>query len=449
MSSPLIMKDLLGQFRGNGLKARAMRAGVWTVIGYGASQALRLASNLILARILFPSDFGIMALVSLVLQGVSLFSDIGIGSSIIQNKRGDDPTFLNTAWTMQVVRGLVLTIIILILAWPISVLYAQPILFQLLAVAGLTSLISGFNPTKLFSARRHITLGRITVLELLTQAVSLAVMIALALATKSVWALVIGGLTAAIFKVIFSNILLSGVKNSFVWHTDSVRQLFSFGGWIFLSSCLGFFVSQGDRIVLSTIMTMDQLGVYSIASMLAALILTVNSRVSDSVLFPIYSRKQNLTNDKLLPSIRQARIYIGTALLLPACGLIVFGDLVVGFLYDARYREAGWMLQVLVFGHSVLIATNIGPFYLAQGKSQLFFSLILVKSLILIIAMSIGGKMAGVNGIVIAVAVSNLIYYPVQIYVYRRFGLWIWRLDVGFGCVICISGIIAVWRSFL
>lgn len=444
-----LIQKTASALKGDSLKAKALRGSVWTLAGYGTAQLFRLISNLVLTRILFPEDFGIMALVSIVLQGVSLFSDMGLGPSIIQNKRGDDPEFLNTAWTIQVVRGVLLCFAIFILAWPVSVLYRQPILLQLLPVAGLSSIISGFNPTKLFTVNRHLNLGRLTIVELTSQIISLCLIIALAVWLESVWALVMGGLISATLKLLLSNIILPGNRNSFTWNTEIVKELFGFGGWIFLSSCLGFFVSQGDRIVLGTFMTVEELGVYSIASMLAVVVWQVNNKLSQSVLFPIYSRKKDDSAEQLLPKIRQARIFICAVLLLPACGLIAFGDLVIYALYDERYRNAGWMLQVLVSGYAILVATNIGPFYLAQGKSRLFFNLILVKSLILITAISVGGKLAGTAGIVVGVSAANVMYYPIQIGVYRYFGLWLWRLDLGFACLIGTACLIAMGRNLI
>src|SRR5688572_30143338 len=89
-----------------GLRSQAIRGSIWTFAGYGASQVIRLASNLILARLLFPDVFGLMALVNVFIGGLAMFSDIGIGPAIIQNKRGNERTFLNTAWTIQIGRGL-------------------------------------------------------------------------------------------------------------------------------------------------------------------------------------------------------------------------------------------------------------------------------------------------------------------------------------------------------
>ena len=99
--------------------ASARHNAVWTVAGFGAMQVIRFGSTLILSRLLFPDIFGLMALVNVFLQGLQMFTDVGIGPSIIQNKRGDEPDFRDTAWTILVLRGLLL--------WFCSVLIAIPV----------------------------------------------------------------------------------------------------------------------------------------------------------------------------------------------------------------------------------------------------------------------------------------------------------------------------------
>src|SRR5206468_9319193 len=123
----------------------ALRGSAWVVAGYAGGQALRFGSNLILARWLFPADFGLMALVNVFLQGLQMFSDVGIGPNIIQNKRGDDPAFLNTAWTVQVIRGAALWVGSCLLSLPLGAFYGESRLGRLIPVAGMTALISGFN----------------------------------------------------------------------------------------------------------------------------------------------------------------------------------------------------------------------------------------------------------------------------------------------------------------
>lgn len=166
--------------------ARALRSMTWLMMKYGGAQGLRLASNLILTRLLYPEAFGLMALVSVVTVGLALFSDIGLGPSIQQNPRGDDPEFLDTAWVIQILRGTGLWLGTCVLALPAAAFYGEPALAYYLPIAGLASVINGFAPTKIETAHRHLLLGRLTALELASQAVGIGGMVILAVLTESV-----------------------------------------------------------------------------------------------------------------------------------------------------------------------------------------------------------------------------------------------------------------------
>ena len=175
-----------------------------TLGGVGGQQFLRLASNLILTRLMFPEAFGLMALIQTFMVGLQMFSDIGIGPSIIQNRRGEDPDFLNTAWTIQIIRGTILWLLSCALAWPLARFYDEPQIFWLMPVVGLSALITGFRSTKNAVANRNMQLGLQTAIALASQAAGLVVMIVLAWMTSSVWSLVIGGLVSgSVFGVLF------------------------------------------------------------------------------------------------------------------------------------------------------------------------------------------------------------------------------------------------------
>src|SRR5262249_40277751 len=158
--------------------------------------------------LLFPDVFGLMALVQIFMQGLAMFSDIGIGPSLIQHKRGDDPTFRNTAWTIQIIRGVMLWITSCFIAWPVAKFYGQPMLLQLLPVAGLGAFISGFNSTSVFIANRKLALGRITALDLVSQVVSLVLTCILAVCFHSVWSLLVGSLLGGTVYTVLTHIIL-------------------------------------------------------------------------------------------------------------------------------------------------------------------------------------------------------------------------------------------------
>ena len=138
------------------LKSQAIRGSIWSVLSLGVSQSLRLGSNIILARLLFPEVFGLSTLAMSVSKGLNMFTDIGVGPNIIQNSRGDDPRFLNTAWTVQVIRALGLSLILAIVAFPVARAYGQPQLFLVLLALAAGALLNGVASTSIFTPVRTV-----------------------------------------------------------------------------------------------------------------------------------------------------------------------------------------------------------------------------------------------------------------------------------------------------
>ncbi len=207
------------------LKFRAIRGSFWTVAGYGGSQVLRLGGNLVLTRLLFPEAFGLMALVQVFMQGLQMFSDFGIAPSIIQNPKGNTPEFLNTAWTLQVLRGFGLWVLTFVIAIPAARFYGEPQLAQLLPAVGITAFISGMNSTRLATVNRQMELGRLTLIELGAYVAGLLVMVLGSWLYPTVWMLVLGGVINAFFKLLMSHTCLPGESNWFCWDQDAIARL--------------------------------------------------------------------------------------------------------------------------------------------------------------------------------------------------------------------------------
>src|SRR4051812_45253512 len=107
------------------VRAAAVGSAVWTVLGFGAMQVLRFGFNLVLTRLVAPQVFGVMAMVTLCVQALHMFSDLGIRQCVVHHARGDDPDFLNTAWTLQILRGLLLWGLSAALAAPVAAFYGD------------------------------------------------------------------------------------------------------------------------------------------------------------------------------------------------------------------------------------------------------------------------------------------------------------------------------------
>lgn len=403
------------------IKKLAIRGTIWTIASYGASQILRLGSNLILTRLLSPDLFGLMALVSVFITGLHLFSDVGIGTSIIQNKRGDDPKFLNTAWTMQVIRGLVLWFCCLLIAWPISFLYNKPELLWLIPIVGLNTAISGFNSTSLFTLNRQIAVGKIVVFELGGQIVIIIVMTAWAwFINSTIWALIVGNLVMGLLQLVWSHMLIPGMRNRFTWDKSAVQSIFSFGKWIFVSTALTFMSEQADRLILGKLLDFTMLGVYGVAFTLADIPRSVLIAISSKVLFPTFSKLADLPREDFRAKILQNRRLFIMAAALGLTLLTSFGDKLILLLYDDRYKDGAWMLPLLAIGFWPRVLTQtIDQALFAIGKSRYVAYGSFFKFLFMVIAMPLGFHLLGISGTIIVIALNDLPFYGAIVY-----GLW-------------------------
>ncbi|WP_246026712.1 oligosaccharide flippase family protein [Paracoccus luteus] len=274
--------------QGQSLLHRAARGSAWTIVGVFGGQGIRLASNLVLTRLLFPEVFGVMALIMVMIQGLNNFSDVGITPAVLQSRRGDDPDFLNTAFTLQAIRGVALWLACCALAWPAAQFYQVPELALYLPVAGFTSVIWGLQTTKIEEANRHLQLGRLTRIEMLCQLVTTLVTVALAAVMQSAWALVIALVLGAVIKIVAADLMLPGNRNRFHWDPSAAREMIGFGKWIFPSTIVGFGLAQGDKAILGKYLSLTGLGIYNIAFFLASFALQMGMTVIWRVMIPIY-----------------------------------------------------------------------------------------------------------------------------------------------------------------
>ena len=352
------------------LQKKAMNASAWVIIGYGSSQLLRLVSNLILTRLLVPELFGLMALVNTFIMGLYLFSDVGIKPSIIRSPRGEDSIFLNTAWTIQVIRSFILWICCLLIAFPLARFYEERQLIWLIPIVGLTTIISGFNSTSLALLSRDINVKQLTFMDLIIQIIALVVMVIWAYFQQTIWALVIGTFVSKIIQLYWSH-RISSIPNRFVWDKEAVEELISFGKWIFVSTAMTFLANQSDRLILGKFFSLEMLGVYAIAFNFAVIPKRVVSQLSEKIMMPLISQKKELPRRELRQKILSKRKFLLTICILLLALMFCFGDLLVFALYPDNYHDAGWILPILALGLWPLIVNqSISKSLFAIGKPQ-------------------------------------------------------------------------------
>jgi len=368
-----------------------------------------------------------MAIVYVFMVGLALFSDFGINQSIIQNRRGDDTDFLNTAWVVQILRGVLIWVTGLLIAYslpaivsmnwvPAGSVYADSQLPLILSLFSFTALIQGFDSTKFALAQRMVQLKRVTLIELFSQITALLVMLIWAWLYRSIWALVSGAIVAVTVRCVMGHLWLSGPTNRFRWDSQSFKEIFHFGKWIFLLSLLGFLYLNGDRLILGGILNTTQLGVYSIAYLLSNAAISLYSSVLSRVLFPalsevVQNRPENLSN-----VYQRIRIIADFSLFGVAGFLLVAGEGIVRILYDARYHDAGNMLSILALGLIGARYAVVEFLWMAKGQMQYLIASNLIRLLVLYAGIPLGYWLAGIKGALYGISFSFYAAWPVAFY---------------------------------
>ena len=403
------------------LQKQAIKGTAYIIAFYGVSIALRMVSSVVLTRLFSPEFFGLMTLLTTVLIGLNLFSHIGLGDSVIQSPRGDEPLFLDTAWTLQVLRGVGLWVVTILLAWPVARFYHEPRMLMLFPVLGFGCVIAGFASTSLLSLARHMGVGKASMLEFIGQVVNFVVTLVWALFSPSLWALVGGRIAAELVRTAISFFFMPELRPRFVLDKDCVHSLIHFGKWILIGTALTFLATQSDRLILGKLISIEALGIYGVAYALSDMPRSIIAMFCSRVGYPFIARFAQKPRHEYRSVVLKYRLPVlaGGALVLVI--MICTGDQLIFHLYDHRYRAAGWMVGILSIGlwHTMLYST-LSPAILALAKPRYNAVANLVYCVCLFIMIPLGFHYFRMAGAVAAVAFSDLPVYFVVLYAAYR-----------------------------
>lgn len=391
------------------LRELALRDTNVVVISVILANLLRALSSVVLTRLLAPEIFGISGVIASVIFAFGMVSDLGFQAFVVRHPDGEKPRFLNTIWTMAVLRSIVLTCALAALAPTVAGLFGKPELTAVIAVAALTFVIEGVASLTLLTALRHRMVLRLSLLELTVLVVQILLSFVLAYLWRTYWAILVSTLVGSAFKTLLSYLLFPDSLRRPAFDRKYIRELWGFARFVTGSSIITLLLLQSDKFTLGRLMSLDDFGFYILASNLATAPLAFTTAYASRVLFPAYSQAWRDGEENLRALFYAKRRLPSLLYSFAAGGLIGSAPLVIEILYDPRYATSAIYLQILAITPLLALASNSGNEALtATGHIKVTFQASLAKLLWFCVTGPAGYALGGVLGLVIAVGLMEI-----------------------------------------
>ncbi len=432
------------QKKSDGLKQKTVKAFIWDFIGKGAGQFVHFVTSIILARILLPEDFGLLAMITIIITVSRTLVDSGLGLSLIQRQDVTEKHY-SSVFFFNIVIGLCLATILFCVSGLIADFYRQPMLVNITKAMSLIFIISSFGNVQRVKLRKTLNYRAITQSSLLSAIGSGTIGISLALCGFGVWSLVIQGLT----QPLFSNILLYlqlrwSPKLQFDW--QSLKQLWSFGFRMFISKFLDSLFINLDSVVIGKLFSPAILGYFFRAKSLTNIVVQYSSGSLANVLFPAFSQIQH-DKERMKRVVFKTYHFLCMVVFFLTGLMYITGEDIVITLFTEK-----WLPSVPIF-KILILCCYVGPLsgllmniLSSQGNSKDYLRLEIIKKVFSVANLLVGfqfgfyGYLYGYAIISAFILFFNIFYASKEIHV----SIWFFWQKIFPYMVICIVCVVVL-----
>jgi len=353
------------------LTSRVVKGAGWVFAGKMVGRGLQLVKLVVLARLLAPEDFGLFGIVMLAIATLQTFTQTGFGAALIQRK-GDIADYLDTAWTVQVIRALVLAGVLFAVAPVVGWFFDEARAVDLLRVMCISVAIGGFANIGTIYFSKELQFHKQVLYNVGTAVVSLIVGVVLAYQLRSVWALVWAGLAGSAAGCALSY-LIHPYRPHARFDRAHAQELFGFGKWMLGSSIVIFLALHGDDAFLGKVLGASALGLYQLAYRLSSAPATEITYLTSGVMMPAYAKVQE-DRDRIGRAFLQVfEVVVSLTLPLTVFIIVAAPEIVLGLL-GPKWAPAILPLQLLaVAGFIRAVAATGGPLFVGTGRPHMDF----------------------------------------------------------------------------
>lgn len=382
---------------------------IWASIQRFGNLGISFISNIVMARLLTPDDFGTIGMLLFFIALAQTFVDSGFGSALIQKKEITKED-TSTVFYINMMISVFAYVILFISAPYIAQFYNIPILCDLLRVQSLVVLIQGFTLIQSVQLTKKLDFKKLSICNLIGTIILAISGIIAAYWGMGVWSLVIRTLAGTIT----TSILLWAIgqwKPIWVFSLDSFKRLFSFGGFMLLSSLMITISNNIQSLILGKFFTPSTLGNFTQARTLRNISSDSISSVIGQVLYPDFSNHQD--NDLLIKEKLEKSAYLLSYLVSAIMAIcILTAEPLINLLYGNQWNEAIPYFQILCLGGLSICLQDININVIkAKGKSRTLFICNFIKVTCYIVAMIVGAKVGGIYGFIWVMVIYTTLAY--------------------------------------
>lgn len=399
------------------LKQKTISSMVWNAVQRFGTMAISFLGNLVLARLLLPSDFGTIGMLTIFISLSEVFIDGGFGSALIQKKNASQTDY-STIFFWNLLVAVILFLALFFSSPFVAEFYRMPILSDVLRATSLVLVINSFSVIQTNILIKNLNFSLMSIINLVSMAVGVAVAVVMAYMGFGVWSLVVKNLIAALITAVLLW-LLTKWRPSFVFSWTSFRSLFGFGSLLLVSKLLNSLFENIQGLVIGRYFTAKDLGFYTQAKKLDQLPSSSMSQIVTRVTFPVFAKIAD--NRELLRSTFRKIIICTTYLFFPLEILLIAisHDLIV-LLFTEKWVESIQYFRILcIYSMFIPLNTINTNTYLAIGNSKLYFWVQLIKKIIGIVLLVVGVRF-GVIGVTWSLAIAGFVWWVVAAVVNSR-----------------------------
>jgi len=330
--------------------AKRVRSGIsWNVSSSLIEQLITFVRSVVLARLLVPEDFGLFGMALTVVAALNALTTIGLDLTIVATKfetRDALKAHLDTVWSAEVIRSLVITLLVSACAFPMSRFYGQPQLAVIIPLLGLISLVRGFQNIGLVILRKEISFARIFWYELATNVGGIALTVALAVVMRNVWALVIGLLLTAFLGTVLSYVFHS-YRPQLRFEKIALSRALNLGKYVLVIAIASYVTSMADNVMVGHLLGAAALGNYSLAFNIASAPIIIVVFALGKVLFPAYAEISAQDPKRLEQAFTKVFSISLVIMITISMTLFLLAGEIVQLLFGARWTSAGTVLHIL------------------------------------------------------------------------------------------------------